>query len=138
MSIKSTRWDFLDSKTKKAFEPLVPGGVLPYAERKELAALITRPSHLIKRAYQLLQKSDKLNADQKRFTKYLMFFVNNENGGYGDDAVDKVKPCVIGNALYVYNGMTGFPLETLMSMRQMTNTGDGSLLKAVYGIINKN
>lgn len=138
MSIKSTRWDFLDSKTKKAFEKLAPGGVLPNAEKRELATLITRPSQLIQRTYQLLQKSDKLNTDQKRFTKYLMMYVNNANGGYGDDAADKDKPCSIGYALYVYNGMTGFPLETLMSMRQMTNTGEGSLLDAVYGIINRN
>ena len=128
MSIKLTRWDFLDTKTNERFAKL-RGGVLSSEKRNMLSTLITRPAMLIQQLYVCLHENPKLDTDQKKLIKYMMFYVNNRNV-FGTDAASKVKPCFTGYAMYSCKALTSFPIETLTSMVMLAE-GD-NLLSYVY------
>ena len=128
MSIKLKRWDFLDKKTNERYAKL-RGGVLPFEKRNYLSTLITRPAMLIQQLHACLYDNPKLDVDQKKLIKYMLFYVNNKNV-YGTDAVNKRKPCYMGYVMYSCRALTSFPIETLTSMEMLAE--EDNLLSYVY------
>ena len=128
MSIKLTRWDYLDSKTNTRFSK-IRGGVLSSSDKNKLAALITRPAMLIQQLYVCLQESPKLDADQKKLCKYILLFIDNGNV-YGRNAASKVKPCIMGFTMHTCKALTSFPIETLNSMEMLAK--EDNLLSVAY------
>ena len=134
-----TRWDILDKKTSDVFKEC-RGGVLQKEQRKELANHITRPTYFLCRLYQMLQESNKLNTEQKRVCKYLLLYPH-KSQLYGTNTAGKPKPDFIGFAMAGSNGSTGLLLECMLSMKEIANayeTGEGSLLRSIYGKGNPN
>ena len=129
MSLRLTldKWDLMESKIVKDFSKIRQNGILSKEERTELAGMIKRPSHMVQRLYKILSTSAKLNPSQRACTRYLMFYVNNDQE-FGK-AADKQKADFLGYCIKAFNGETGQPLEVMHSMKDLANPNEGSLMK---------